>query len=54
MAIGGFGADRHYHRQMTVPEIADGTGRNVHTLYKALQRVRRQLLDCITVTLAAE
>lgn len=40
--------DRHYHRRMTIPEIAEATGRNVHTLYKSLQRIRRQLMDCIT------
>lgn len=46
--------ERHYWRRMTVPEIAEATGQNIHTLYKALQRIRRQLLDCINGTLRAE
>lgn len=46
--------DRHYYRQATVPEIAAATGQNIHTLYKALQRIRRQLLRCIAGQLAAE
>jgi RNA polymerase sigma-70 factor (ECF subfamily) len=46
--------DQHYQRRMTVPEIAEATGRNIHTLYKALQRIRRQLLACINATLEAE
>ena len=46
--------ERHYWRRMTVPEIAEATGQNIHTLYKALQRIRRQLLDCINGTLQAE
>jgi RNA polymerase sigma-70 factor (ECF subfamily) len=46
--------ERHYWRRMTVPQIAEATGQNIHTLYKALQRIRRQLLDCINGTLRAE
>jgi RNA polymerase sigma-70 factor (ECF subfamily) len=46
--------DRHYHRGMTVPQIAEATGRNIHTLYKSLQRIRRQLLTCIDSRLATE
>jgi RNA polymerase sigma-70 factor (ECF subfamily) len=46
--------DRHYNRRLTVPEIARSTGRNTHTLYKALQRVRRMLIDCVTTRAAAE
>jgi RNA polymerase sigma-70 factor (ECF subfamily) len=46
--------DQHYQRRMTVPEIAEATGRNIHTLYKALQRIRRQLLACINAALEAE
>lgn len=46
--------DKHYQRHMTVPEIAEATGRNIHTLYKALQRIRRQLLACIQATQEAE
>ena len=46
--------ERHYWRGMTVPKIAEATGQNMHTLYKALQRIRRQLLDCINGRLRAE
>jgi RNA polymerase sigma-70 factor (ECF subfamily) len=46
--------ERHYWRRMTVPEIAEATGQNIHTLYKALQRIRRQLLDCINGTVGVE
>jgi RNA polymerase sigma-70 factor, ECF subfamily len=46
--------ERHYWRRMTVPEIAEATNQNIHTLYKALQRIRRQLLDCINGALRAE
>jgi RNA polymerase sigma-70 factor (ECF subfamily) len=46
--------ERFYRKQMTVPEIAAATGRNLHTLYKALQRIRRQLHDCIDGRLRAE
>ncbi|MDX1948770.1 MAG: sigma-70 family RNA polymerase sigma factor [Pirellulaceae bacterium] len=46
--------DRHYHRGMTVPQIAAATGQNIHTLYKALQRIRRQLMTCIDTRLATE
>jgi len=46
--------ERHYQRLLTVPEIADATGRNIHTLYKALQRIRRQLLACVNANLEAE
>jgi RNA polymerase sigma-70 factor (ECF subfamily) len=46
--------DRHYRRGMTVPQIAELTGRNIHTLYKTMQRIRRQLLSCIDARLAAE
>ncbi len=46
--------ERHYWRRMTIPEIAEATGQNIHTLYKVLQRIRRQLLDCINGTLRAE
>jgi RNA polymerase sigma-70 factor (ECF subfamily) len=46
--------ERHYWRRMKVPEIAEATGQNIHTLYKALQRIRRQLLDCINGALRTE
>lgn len=46
--------ERHYTRQQTVPVIAEQTGRNIHTLYKSLQDVRRALLACITARTASE
>jgi hypothetical protein len=33
---------------MPVAEISAVTGRNVSTLYKALERVRRRLFDCVS------
>jgi hypothetical protein len=32
---------------MSVAEIAGTTGRNASALYKALERIRRQLFDCV-------
>jgi len=46
--------DRHYTRQQTVPVIAEQTGRNIHTLYKSLQHLRRVLLECITARNASK
>jgi RNA polymerase sigma-70 factor, ECF subfamily len=45
--------DRHYQRHQTVPVIANQTGRNIHTLYKSLQHVRKVLLECIAARTAA-
>lgn len=42
----------HYERQQTMPEIARQSGRNLHTLYKSIQRIRRQLLLCINGVVA--
>jgi RNA polymerase sigma-70 factor (ECF subfamily) len=36
----------------TIQQLAAETGATVNVLYKALARVRRQLLDCVTRTLA--
>jgi RNA polymerase sigma-70 factor, ECF subfamily len=36
-----------YSRQMSVAEIAGSTGRNTSALYKALERIRRQLFECV-------
>jgi RNA polymerase sigma-70 factor, ECF subfamily len=44
---------RHYDSGHTIPDIASATGRNVHTLYKTLQRIRRQLLDCVSLNAAS-
>jgi RNA polymerase sigma-70 factor (ECF subfamily) len=40
--------EQRYSRQMPVAEISALTGRNVSTLYKALERVRRRLFDCVS------
>jgi RNA polymerase sigma-70 factor, ECF subfamily len=44
--------ERHYHKQQTIPEVSEQTGRNIHTLYKAIQRIRRQLLHCVEAATA--
>lgn len=46
--------ERHYRKRMTMPEIAEATGRNIHTLYKSIQRIRRQLMLCINGAVSAE
>src|SRR5262245_46406577 len=46
--------ERHYRKRMSMPEIAEATGRNIHTLYKSIQRIRRQLMLCINGSVAAE
>ncbi len=38
----------YYFRELTVEEISKETGRTVEAIYKALQRIRRGLSDCIT------
>ena len=39
--------EQRYSRRMSVAEISEVSGRNVSTLYKALERVRRRLFECI-------
>jgi RNA polymerase sigma-70 factor (ECF subfamily) len=39
--------EHRYSRQMSVAEIAGTTGRNTSALYKALERIRRQLFECV-------
>jgi RNA polymerase sigma-70 factor (ECF subfamily) len=39
--------EQRYARQMPLAEIAEVTGRNVSTLYKALERIRRRLFECV-------
>jgi RNA polymerase sigma-70 factor, ECF subfamily len=39
--------EHRYSRQMSVAEIAGTTGRNASALYKALERIRRQLFECV-------
>ena len=39
--------EHRYSRQMSVAQIADMTGRNSSALYKALDRIRRRLFECV-------
>jgi RNA polymerase sigma-70 factor (ECF subfamily) len=39
--------EHRYSREMSVATIAGITGRNTAALYKALQRIRRQLFECV-------
>jgi RNA polymerase sigma-70 factor, ECF subfamily len=39
--------ERRYSRQMSVAQIAGITGRNTSALYKALERIRRGLFECV-------
>jgi RNA polymerase sigma-70 factor (ECF subfamily) len=36
-----------YSRQMSVAQIGEVTGRNSSALYKALERIRRRLFECV-------
>jgi RNA polymerase sigma-70 factor, ECF subfamily len=40
--------EQRYSRQMSVAKIARTTGQNPWTLYKALERIRRRLFECVT------
>ena len=40
--------EHRFSRQMPVAQIAGITGRNPPTLYKALERIRRRLFECVT------
>lgn len=46
--------EARYHSKMSIHEYARRTGRAVNTLYKTLDRIRRRLLDCVTMTMRAE
>ena len=39
--------EQRYARQMSVAKISGITGRNTSTLYKALERIRRRLFECV-------
>jgi RNA polymerase sigma-70 factor (ECF subfamily) len=39
--------EHRYSRQMSVAQIAEITGRNTPALYKALDRIRRRLFECV-------
>ena len=46
--------EHRYSRQMSVAKIAGTTGRNTSALYKALERIRRQLYECVNRRLQME
>jgi RNA polymerase sigma-70 factor (ECF subfamily) len=39
--------EQRYSRQMSVAKIAGITGQNTSTLYKALERIRQRLFECV-------
>jgi RNA polymerase sigma-70 factor (ECF subfamily) len=39
--------EQRYSRRMPVAQLAEVTGRNLAALYKALERVRRRLVECV-------
>ena len=43
---------QRYHQGLTIQEIARQTGRSANVLYKAFERVRRWLADCIERSIA--
>jgi RNA polymerase sigma-70 factor, ECF subfamily len=45
--------EHRYSHQMSVAQIAGITGRNLSTLYKALERIRRRLFECVNRRLHA-
>lgn len=46
--------EQRYARRATVQQLADSSGRNIHTLYKTLERIRRNLFECVNARLAEE
>jgi RNA polymerase sigma-70 factor, ECF subfamily len=46
--------EHRYSREMSVGQIAGLTGRNTSTLYKALERIRRRLFECVNRRLQRE
>jgi RNA polymerase sigma-70 factor, ECF subfamily len=39
--------EQRYSREMSVVEMAGNSGQNTSTLYKALERIRRRLFECV-------
>src|SRR5262249_44553526 len=39
--------EQRYSRRTTVAQMAEAAGQNASTIYKALERVRRRLFECI-------
>lgn len=46
--------ERYYYERRTVEELAGEAGRSVEAIYKALQRIRQALFDCVTKALKLE
>ncbi len=46
--------DGYYRSRASVEEIADQTRRSVQAVYKAIQRVRAALFDCVTQRLSTD
>jgi DNA-directed RNA polymerase specialized sigma24 family protein len=46
--------EQRYARRTNLTQTAEATGRNIYTLYKALERVRRRLLECVNRSLKLE
>ena len=40
--------EQRYSRRMPVARLSEATGRDVSTIYKALERLRRRLFECIS------
>ncbi len=45
---------RRYEQQGTIEQLAQATGRTANTLYKALGRIRRVLMECVDRKLETE
>jgi RNA polymerase sigma-70 factor (ECF subfamily) len=43
----------HYFQRIPIQQIAADTSQNIHTLYKAMQRIRRQLHRCVNYNMSA-
>lgn len=46
--------EQRYTRRLSVVEMAETGGRNLSTLYKSLERVRRRLFECVNWRLRRE
>jgi RNA polymerase sigma-70 factor (ECF subfamily) len=39
-----------YQKDITIQQVAKTTGKNIHTLYKRLERIRKDLYNCVNRT----
>lgn len=46
--------ERYYYERRPVEELASQAGRSVEAIYKALQRIRQALFECVTRALKVE